>query len=59
VEQRRLQPAPPFASVREQLRQSLLHEQVIPFTAAALTKLKVRRYNFLGQEIDAEKPTAQ
>ncbi|MGA3002911.1 MAG: peptidylprolyl isomerase [Acetobacteraceae bacterium] len=59
VEERRLRPAPPFASVREQLRQSLLQERVIPFTAAALTKLKVRRYNFLGQEIDAEKPTSQ
>jgi peptidyl-prolyl cis-trans isomerase C len=59
VEQRRLQPAPPFASVREQLRQRLLQEQVVPFTAAALTKLKVRRYNFVGQEIEVEKPTSQ
>jgi peptidyl-prolyl cis-trans isomerase C len=59
VEQRRLQPAPPFASVREQLHQSLLQERVIPFTAAALTKLKVRRYNLLGQEIEAEKPNSQ
>lgn len=59
VEQRRLQPAPPFASVHEQLRQRLLQEQVIPFTAAALTKLKVRRYNFVGQEIEADKPSAQ
>ncbi len=59
AEERRLQPAPPFATVREQLRQSLLQEQVIPFTTAALTKLKVRRYNFLGQEIDADKPAAQ
>jgi peptidyl-prolyl cis-trans isomerase C len=59
VEQRRLQPAPPFASVREQLRQRLLQEQVSPFTAAALTKLKVRRYNFVGQEIEADKPTSQ
>lgn len=57
VEARRMQPAPSFAAVREQLRQSLLQERVIPFTTAALTKLKVRRYNFLGQEIDAEKPT--
>lgn len=59
VEERRQQPAPPFTSVREQLRQQLLQERVIPFTAAALTKLKVRRYNLLGQEIDAEKPAAQ
>jgi peptidyl-prolyl cis-trans isomerase C len=59
VEERRLQPAPPFSSVREQLRQSLLQEKVIPFTAAALTKLKVRRYNLLGQEIETEKPAAQ
>jgi peptidyl-prolyl cis-trans isomerase C len=59
VEERRAQPAPPFASVREQLRQSLLQERVIPFTAAVLTKLKVRRYNLLGQEIEADKPTSQ
>jgi peptidyl-prolyl cis-trans isomerase C len=58
VEERRSQPAPPFASVREQLRQSLLQEGVAPFTTATLTKLKVRRYNLLGQEIDAEKPAS-
>jgi peptidyl-prolyl cis-trans isomerase C len=59
AEERRLQPAPPFVSVREQLRQSLLQEQVIPFTVAALTKMKVRRYNLLGQEIEADKPASQ
>jgi peptidyl-prolyl cis-trans isomerase C len=59
VEQRRLQPTPAFTSVREQLRQQLFQERVLPFTAAALTKLKVRRYNFVGQEIEAEKPPAQ
>jgi peptidyl-prolyl cis-trans isomerase C len=59
VEARRLQPAPPFAAVREHLRQGLLQERVVPFTAAALSKLKVRRYNFLGQELDAEKPASQ
>lgn len=51
VEERRLEPTPGFASVREQLRQSLLRDRVIPFTTAALTGLKVRKYNFSGQEI--------
>jgi peptidyl-prolyl cis-trans isomerase C len=59
VEERRRQPTPSFASVREQLRQGLLQERVIPFTMAALTKLKVRRYTFQGQEIDAGKPASQ
>jgi peptidyl-prolyl cis-trans isomerase C len=58
VEERRLQPVPPFASVREQLREVMLQEGVVPFTQAALTKLKVRRYNLLGQEIEAEKPAS-
>jgi peptidyl-prolyl cis-trans isomerase C len=58
VEERRLQPVPPFASVREQLREAMLQESVVPFTQAALTKLKVRRYNLLGQEIEAEKPAS-
>jgi peptidyl-prolyl cis-trans isomerase C len=58
VDERRLQPTPPFAAAREQLRQELLQEGVVPFTQAALTKLKVRRYNLLGQEIEAEKPAS-
>jgi peptidyl-prolyl cis-trans isomerase C len=52
VEERRQQPTPAFATVREQLRQTLLREGVAGIATAALTNLKVRKYNLLGQELD-------
>jgi peptidyl-prolyl cis-trans isomerase C len=56
VEERRRQPTPGFAAVREQLRQAMLREGVIPLATAALKDLKVRKYNFMGQEIEEDTP---
>jgi peptidyl-prolyl cis-trans isomerase C len=53
VDDRRRRPTPGFASVREQLRQSMIREGVVAFAAAALKDLKVREFDFLGHEIDA------
>lgn len=58
VEGRRLQPTPSYVAMRERLRERLMQELVVPFTTEALSKLKVRRYNFLGQETDAVKPAS-
>jgi peptidyl-prolyl cis-trans isomerase C len=55
-EERRQQPAPTFASARDELRQTMLREGVAPLVAAALKDLKIRRYNFTGTEVGAEKP---
>lgn len=51
VEERRQQPTPAFALVREQLTQSLLREAVGSVAAAALKDLNVRRYNITGKEV--------
>jgi peptidyl-prolyl cis-trans isomerase C len=59
VEERRQRATPSFASVREELRQTMLTEGVVPLAAAALKDLKVRRYNFTGTEASPEKPAAQ
>ncbi len=56
VEERRQQPTPPFSSVRERLSQDLAREGVVPFAAAALKDLKVRRYNMTGDEIEVARP---
>ena len=40
--------------MREQLRQSLLQDGMIPAATAALTGLKVRRYSLTGQEIEPD-----
>jgi peptidyl-prolyl cis-trans isomerase C len=56
VEERRQEPTPAFASVRDQLKQIMLREGVAALAAAAVQDLKVRRYNFTGTEIEVEKP---
>jgi len=59
VDDRRRQPTPSFASVREQMRQSMIREGVVAFAAAALKDLKVRKFDFLGHEIDADTAAAR
>ena len=59
VEERRTQPTPGYAAVREQLRIGLMQERMVEFTLAALKDLKIRRYTFTGVEIDPQKPDAQ
>jgi len=54
VEERRLAPTPSFSAMREQLRQSLLQDGMIPAATTALTGLKVRRYSLTGQEIEPD-----
>lgn len=56
VEERRNQPTPAFASVREQLRQTLMREGVIGLSTTALQGLKIRSYNLNGTEIGSENP---
>jgi peptidyl-prolyl cis-trans isomerase C len=59
VETRRNQPTPAFASVREQLRLTLMREGVLALSTAAGQGLKIRTYNVDGTEPGAEKPDAQ
>jgi peptidyl-prolyl cis-trans isomerase C len=59
TEERRQRPTPSFASVREQLRQSLLRDGVGAVTDAALKDMKIRRYSFTGAEVGAEKPETE
>jgi len=56
LEERRRQPTPSFASVREKLSDRLLQQGVIQATDSALAGLTVRKYNLLGQEIDNPTP---
>jgi peptidyl-prolyl cis-trans isomerase C len=56
VAERRAQPTPGFASVREQLRQTLMREGVIAVSTTALQGLKVRSYNLNGTEIGPDNP---
>ena len=56
VEERRQQPTPPFASVREQLVQAMLRDGVAAVVKQALAGVVVREYNFTGKEPDAAKP---
>jgi peptidyl-prolyl cis-trans isomerase C len=58
-EERRFQPTPSFAMVRTQLVRTLLREAVPAAMEAALTDLKVRRYNISGKETEADKANAQ
>jgi parvulin-like peptidyl-prolyl isomerase len=58
-EERRSQPTPSFAMVRTQLVRTLLREAVPAAMEAALTDLKVRRYNISGKEAEADKANAQ
>ncbi len=55
VEERRQQPTPSFASMREKLRQELMKEGADPLAETALKDLKVRRYNFTGTEVMGDK----
>jgi peptidyl-prolyl cis-trans isomerase C len=55
VEERRQQPTPAFASVREQLRQILMREAAVPLAEAAMKDLKIRRYSIAGGESEADK----
>jgi peptidyl-prolyl cis-trans isomerase C len=59
VEERRQQPTPMYAAVREQLKQAILREGVAPLVEEALKDLKIRRYNFMGGEVEAPKPEAR
>jgi peptidyl-prolyl cis-trans isomerase C len=59
VEERRQQPTSPYASMREQLLQTLMKEKVGPFVETAFQGLKLRRYNFTGTEADATKQEAR
>jgi len=56
VEERRNQPAPAFASVREQLRLTLMKERVIPLSTEAMHGLNIRSFNLDGSEIGSERP---
>ncbi len=58
MEERRQQPTPSFAAMREKLRNDLMREAVEPVAALALKDLKVRRYSFTGAEISSEKSDA-
>jgi peptidyl-prolyl cis-trans isomerase C len=55
VEERRQQPTPGFAEVREQLRQTLMREAAVPFAEAAMKDLKIRKYSIAGGETDGGK----
>jgi peptidyl-prolyl cis-trans isomerase C len=59
AEERRRQPTPTFASVRERLRLRMLLEGVDAVTDVALRDLKIRRYNFTGAEVSADKPAGR
>lgn len=59
TEERRQQPTPAFPLVREQLKQAMLREGVEAVSAAAMKDLKIRRYNFTGVEVSADKPAGQ
>jgi peptidyl-prolyl cis-trans isomerase C len=59
VEEHRQSPTPGFPAVREQLIQALLREGVAPLAAAIVKDFKIRRYDFTGAEIDADKPRAR
>ena len=56
VEERRQGPAQPFAEMREQLRQTMMHEAAADVVASALKDLKVRRYSLAGKEMEEDKP---
>jgi peptidyl-prolyl cis-trans isomerase C len=55
VEERRRQPTPAFAVVREKLHDQLMVEGVEPVALQAVKDLKIRRYNFNGTEITTDK----
>lgn len=57
LQERRNQPTPIFAAVREQILEAMLHEAVDPFATAATEGLTIRRFDFLGQLIDPESGT--
>ena len=51
VEERRPQPTPPYATVREQLRRDLLHDGVASAATEALKDLRIRRFRLNGEEV--------
>jgi peptidyl-prolyl cis-trans isomerase C len=53
TEERRVQPTPTFAEVRERMAQTLLREKVAAVSEAALKGMAVRWYNMDGKERDA------
>jgi peptidyl-prolyl cis-trans isomerase C len=55
VEERRQQPTPSFAEVRDQLTQAMLREGVAGVVKQALAGVVVREYNFTGKGVDNEK----
>jgi peptidyl-prolyl cis-trans isomerase C len=59
TEERRQQPAPPYAAMREQLRQEIMREAAPGILDTALQGLKVRRYSIGGKEVTEDKPEIQ
>lgn len=55
TEERRQQPTPLFASVREQLLQAMLRDGVPAVMKQALSGVVLREYNFSGKEPESEK----
>ena len=56
VEERRNQPTPAFASVRERLRVAMMREGVLALSTTAAQGLTIRTYNIDGSETGTEKP---
>lgn len=52
--ERRDQPAPIFPAVREEILETMMHEAVDAFAAAATQGLTIRRFDFLGHIIDPD-----
>jgi peptidyl-prolyl cis-trans isomerase C len=59
TEERRQQPTPPYAAMREQLRQEIMREAAPGILDTALQGLKVRRYSIGGKEMTEDKPEIQ
>ena len=55
TEERRVQPSPTFAAIRESMVQTLLREGVAAVSEAAMKGLTIRRYSLDGKETDAGK----
>ncbi len=56
TEVRRRQPTPPYASVKETLRQTLTREIAHQIIRAALADVTVREYDMAGKELTADNP---
>jgi peptidyl-prolyl cis-trans isomerase C len=51
IEERRLQPTPSFASVRDQINHTLLQEGATRLALGAINGFKVRQFDLLGREV--------